>query len=44
MMYQICYYDLVLETLSFPSRKDAVIYTGVRYGGQIGIHVKALEN
>ena len=39
-MYKIYYYDLLLKTLAFPSRKDAVIYTGVRYGGQVGIIVK----
>lgn len=41
-MYQICYYNLVLETLSFPSRKDAVIYCGVRHGGKVGINVKEI--
>lgn len=39
-MYKIYYYDVLLETLSFPSRKDAVIYTGVHYGGQVGIRVE----
>ena len=38
--YQICYYDVVLETLNFLTRKDAVIYTGANYGGQVGINVK----
>ena len=38
--FKIYYYDVLLETLTFPTRKDAVIYTGVRYGGQIGIRIE----
>ena len=40
--YQIRYYDVVLHTLSFASRKDAVIFCGANYGGQVGINVKEI--
>lgn len=41
-MYQIFYYDVVLETLNFHSLKDAVIYCGVRHGGKVGINIKEI--
>lgn len=39
-MYKIYYYDVLLETRSFPNREAAIVYTGVRYGGQVGIRVE----
>lgn len=39
MKFAICYYNEVLEIISFPSRHDAIVYVGARYGGQVGMFV-----